>query len=156
MSKAVNLSPKQRDIALLSIHLKIKNMFGKGTKAYSIFTSACPKCHNDQMYVNKNPYVLKETMKMHENCSSCGFRYKVEPNFFFGAMFVSYGVSVLVGILIFLLCYFAFKMNLLDIFITIFAGLIVLTPLITRISRNIYINIFVSYNKDAAKKHVST
>lgn len=128
-------------------------MFSKGTKAYSIFTGACPKCHGDQMYVNKNPYVLTETMKMHDNCNNCGFRYKVEPNFFFGAMFVSYAVSVFTGILIFLLCYFGFSMNLLDIFIAIFAGLIVLMPVITRISRNIYINIFVSYDKGAGKKN---
>lgn len=129
-------------------------MFGKGTKVYSIFTGACPKCHGDQMYVNKNPYVLTQTMKMHDTCGNCGFRYRIEPNFFFGAMFVSYGVSVFMGILIFLLCYFAFKMNLLDIFITIFVGLIVLMPIITRISRNIYINIFVSYSKKAGKKKV--
>jgi len=129
-------------------------MFGKGTKAYSIFTGKCPKCHEDHMYVNKNPYVLTETMKMYDTCGNCGFRYKVEPNFFFGAMFVSYAVSVFTGIMIFLLCYFAFNMNLLNIFMVIFAGLIVLMPVITRISRNIYINIFVSYDKEAGKKNI--
>lgn len=129
-------------------------MFGKGTKAYSIFTGTCPKCHGSHMYVNKNPYVLTQTMKMHDSCGNCGFRYKVEPNFFFGAMFVSYAVSVFTGIMIFLLCYYGFKMGLLDIFIAIFAGLIILMPAISRISRNIYINIFVSYNKEAGKKNI--
>lgn len=129
-------------------------MFGKGTKIYSIFTGTCPKCHEDYMYVKRNPYILTETMKMHETCNHCGFRYKVEPNFFFGAMFVSYAVSVFTGIMIFLLCFFALKMNLLNIFVTIFVGLIVLMPIITRISRNIYINIFVSYNKKAGNKNI--
>lgn len=128
-------------------------MCTKGTKTYSIFTGTCPKCQEDSMYVNKNPYSISETMKMHEHCRNCGFRYKVEPNFFFGAMFVSYAVSVLIGIIIFLLTYFIFKANLKTAFVAIFAGLILLMPIVTRLSRNIYINIFVSYDKEAGKKN---
>ncbi|MGK4567071.1 DUF983 domain-containing protein [Flavobacterium sp. 3HN19-14] len=103
------------------------------------------------MYVNKNPYVLSETMKMHENCSHCGTKYKMEPNFFFGAMFVSYAVAVAVGILIFLLSFMVLKTNLKMAFVAIFAGLILLMPMITRFSRNIYINIFMHYDPNSGK-----
>ena len=129
-------------------------MFGQGTKIYSMATGVCPRCNHDQMYVNKNPYILTETMKMHDNCRSCGLRYKVEPNFFFGAMYVSYGIAVLVGILIFLVCYFVFGSGLITAFVSIMIGLILLMPVITRVSRNIYINIFVNYDPDAARKSV--
>jgi uncharacterized protein (DUF983 family) len=105
------------------------------------------------MYVNKNPYVLAETMKMHDHCSECGLRYKVEPNFFFGAMYVSYGLAVFAGILIFLTSYFAFNSSLGTSFIAIFVGLILLMPLVTRISRNIYIAMFVHYRPEL-NKHV--
>ena len=117
-------------------------------------TGKCPKCHQDDMYVNNNPYVISETMTMHDHCRSCGFKYKVEPNFFFGAMYVSYGLAVFAGVGIYLISRFLFTATLTQSFISIFIALITLMPIITRISRNIYINIFVSYDKDAAKANV--
>jgi drug/metabolite transporter (DMT)-like permease len=85
-------------------------------------------------------------MKMHDCCSHCGFRFKVEPNFFFGAMYVSYGVAVLVGVITFLIGFCAFNASLKTAFIAIFGVLILLMPIVTRISRNIYINLFVNYD----------
>ena len=128
-------------------------MINKGSKSYSIFTGTCPKCQNEGMYLNHNPYIITQTMKMHENCSHCGLKYKVEPNFFFGAMYVSYGISVMGGLGIFLFTHYVLKTNLRISFIAIFAGLILLMPIITRVSRNIYINLFVNYDKDAAQRY---
>ena len=112
-------------------------------------TGRCPKCHQDHMYVNPNPYAISTTMTMHERCRNCGFKYKVEPNFFFGAMYVSYGLAVMAGIALFLVSTFIFKTRLLTSFLVIFLGLIVLMPIIARLARNIYINIFVSYDPAA-------
>lgn len=118
---------------------------------YSVVTGKCPKCHEDYMYKNQNPYVISETMKMHDRCRNCGLKYKVEPNFFFGAMYVSYGLAVLAGIATFLIAHFVLKTGLVRAFIAIFVSLILLMPIITRLSRNIYINIFVNYNKEAGQ-----
>ncbi len=30
----------------------------------------------------------------HERCPVCGLRYEVEPGFFYGAMYISYGMTV--------------------------------------------------------------
>ena len=124
-------------------------MFGKGNKIYSMLTGTCPKCHNYKIYLNSNPYVISDTMKMHEHCHHCGFKYKVEPNFFFGAMYVSYALAVLAGIFTFLIAKFLFGAGLTTAFAAIFISLILLMPAITRLSRNIYINIFVNYDKSA-------
>ena len=130
-------------------------MFVKGTKLYSMLTGKCPRCHEDAMYVNSNPYVISETMKMHEHCKSCGLKYKVEPNFFFGAMYVSYGLAVAAGIAIFLACHYLLNTTLVNAFIAILIGLVLMMPVITRLSRNIYINIFVDYNPHASHhKHL--
>ena len=126
-------------------------MLKKGTKLYSILTGTCPKCQPDHMYVNKNPYILRDTMKMHDHCRQCGTKYKMEPNFFFGAMYVSYGVAVFIGLLIFLGTSLVFRSTMKTAFLTIFIGLIVLMPWITRVSRNIYINMFMHYDKNAVK-----
>ncbi len=132
--------------------LNFLQMLKKGSKLYSILTGTCPRCQNEQMYVNKNPYIIKETMKMHDYCGHCGLRYKIEPNFFFGAMYVSYGLAVMVGIIIFILTMFMLKLSMTVSFIAIIVGLLLLMPVITRLSRNIYINLFVNYKKDAARK----
>lgn len=100
------------------------------------------------MYVNTNPYVLPETMKMHDHCSKCGLKYKMEPNFFFGAMYVSYALAVLVAIIIFLLSVWLLGTGLKNAFIIILISLFLLMPWVTRVSRNIYINLFVHYEKD--------
>ena len=87
---------------------------------------------------------------MHDHCGNCGFKYKVEPNFFFGAMFVSYAVLVLTGVITFLIARFIFESQLKNAFIAILVCLFLLMPIITILSRNIYINIFVNYDKNAS------
>lgn len=127
-------------------------MFSKESKIKSMITGTCPKCHEENMYVNKNPYNISQTMKMHEHCQNCGFQYKIEPNFFFGAMYVSYALSVAVGMGTFVISHFGFGLDLLKSFAAIFVVLIGLMPVISRLSRNIYINMFVNYDKSLAKK----
>ncbi|HEX9979750.1 MAG TPA: DUF983 domain-containing protein [Flavobacterium sp.] len=96
--------------------------------------------------------MITEIMKMHERCSYCGTKYKMEPNFFFGAMYVSYAVAVAACILIFVICHFVFQTTIMQSFIVILIGLILLMPPITRISRNIYINLFINYEKSAGNR----
>jgi uncharacterized protein (DUF983 family) len=64
----------------------------KGSKLYSILTGTCPKCQKESMYLDPNPFILKN-FKMNENCSHCGLKYQIEPSFY-GAMYVSYGLNV--------------------------------------------------------------
>jgi uncharacterized protein (DUF983 family) len=123
-------------------------MLKKGTKLYSILTGSCPKCNEESMYVEKNPYKLNSLYKMHETCSHCHTRYKLEPSFFYGAMYVSYGLSVAFGVAFFIISRVLLGTDLLTSFLTIVFGLIVLMPVIARLSRNIYINFFVHFDKN--------
>lgn len=127
-------------------------MIRKGMKLYSILFGACPKCHQESMYVNKNPYVLSETQKIHENCSHCGTKYRMEPSFFYGSMYVSYGVGVAFAVAAFIVSYVIFESSITTAFIAIVFTLIGLMPVIMRLSRNIWINLFMSYDKEFAKK----
>ena len=127
-------------------------MFTKGSKLYSIFTGACPKCHEESMYVNTNPYSLSETLKMNERCGNCQTKYKIEPSFFYGSMYVSYGVGIAFAVAAFVISYFFIGTNKLSAFLTIVITLIVLLPIILRLSRNIWINLFMSYDKNLAGK----
>ena len=120
-------------------------MLKKGTKLYSILTGTCPRCHEESMYVNKNPYALGDLLKMHERCSHCGLKYKIEPSFFYGSMYVSYGVGIAFAVAAFVISYLFVGMNLVNTFIAIVATLIMFMPIIIRLSRNIWINFFIKY-----------
>ena len=120
-------------------------MLKKGSKLYSILTGTCPRCQNESMYVDQNLLHLGNVIKMHEKCTKCGLKYQIEPSFFYGAMYVSYGLNVAIGILTFIIV-FQFDRSVMTSFISIFIVLILAFPLVMRLSRNIYINMFVSYN----------
>lgn len=123
-------------------------MLKKGSKLYSILTGSCPKCHGESMYKNKNPYYLNQVFDMHERCSNCGTKYKIEPSFFYGSMYVSYGVGIAFAVAAFVIAFLIVKTTLVNTFIAIVATLIVFMPIIIRLSRNIWINIFMKYDPD--------
>ncbi|XOL40209.1 hypothetical protein KCTC32420_00577 [Aequorivita nionensis] len=123
----------------------------KGSKLYSIFTGTCPVCHEGEMYLENNPYKISKIMKMHDHCSHCGKKFKIEPSFFFGAMYVSYGVGVAIAVAAFIISYFFIGLDRNYTFLVIILTLIILFPPIVRVSRNIWINFFVKYDKNKAK-----
>ena len=122
-------------------------MIRKGMKLYSILFGACPKCHQESMYVIKNPYILTDTLKINDKCSHCNTRYRMEPSFFYGSMYVSYGVGIAFAVIAFITSYIVFESTLVTAFIAIVLTLIALMPIIMRLSRNIWINLFMSYDK---------
>ncbi|EAP87431.1 MULTISPECIES: DUF983 domain-containing protein [Croceibacter] len=123
----------------------------KGTKIYSILGGVCPVCHEESMYKEPNPYKITKIMHMHERCSNCGTKYKIEPSFFYGAMYVSYPVGIAFATAAFVIAYYMLNVSLLNSFFVIVATMIVFMPLIMRLSRNIWINFFFSYDKQKAK-----
>ncbi len=124
----------------------------KGTKLYSVLTGKCPVCQQESMYVSPNLYNPKETQKMHERCSHCSTKYKIEPSFFYGAMYVSYGLGVANGIATYIICAFLLNLDRLTIFFIIMAVIIATLPIVIRLSRNIWINIFMDYDPSKALK----
>ncbi|MFH7017047.1 DUF983 domain-containing protein [Flavobacterium sp. FlaQc-47] len=127
-------------------------MLKKGSKLNSILTGSCPKCQNESMYSDKNPLHLTKVLKMNDHCSHCGLKYQIEPSFFYGAMYVSYGLNVAVGIAAFIVSFVFFKTSIEESFLAIVISLILLFPFVLRLSRNLYINMFVSYDPKAGRK----
>ena len=103
------------------------------------------------MYKESNPYKLSRVFQMHERCSNCGTKYKIEPSFFYGAMYVSYAVGIAFSVAAFIIAYVFLSATLLGSFLAITGTLIVFMPVIMRLSRNIWINFFFSYKKNAGK-----
>lgn len=130
-------------------------MLKKGSRLYSILTGTCPKCQEGKMYRSKNAYNPTETLKMHEHCSHCGFKYQIEPSFFYGAMYVSYALGIAFAVAAFVISYLFIGSSLKTAFYAIIGALIIFMPIIMRLSRNIWINLFIKYDVKAAKKTAS-
>lgn len=122
----------------------------KGTKLYSIFTGTCPVCHQGKIYEEGNPWKVKKILKMNEHCSHCGLKFMIEPAFFYGAMYVSYAVGTAIATAAFIISYFFLNINIDYTFVIIILSLIITFPYILRLSRNIWLNIFVKYDKNRA------
>jgi uncharacterized protein (DUF983 family) len=126
-------------------------MFKKGTKLYSVLFNKCPKCQEGDFMVEKNLFKLTKAFKMHENCPSCNFKYMMEPSFFYGAMYINYALTVGLAIATFIISALVFNLSLLKSFIPIVAVLVLTAPFTIRLSRIIWINIFVSYDASLKK-----
>jgi uncharacterized protein (DUF983 family) len=126
-------------------------MLKKGSKLNSILTGSCPRCQNESMYLDKNPLHFSKLLKMNEKCSHCGLKYQIEPSFFYGAMYVSYGLNVALGVAAFITSYVILNSSIKTAFISIIVSNVVLFPFVLRWARNVYINMFVSYDPDTNK-----
>ncbi len=122
----------------------------KDTKLYSILNNKCPKCHQGDFFIYKNPFNIKNFTKMHNHCLHCNQSFNMEAGFYYGAMYVSYGLNIALGVGLFILLVSLFKVELLTYLFTFFGLVLVLFPWIMRISRLIYINMFVKF--DSSKK----
>jgi len=125
----------------------------KGTKLNSIFNNKCPRCQEGDFFTDGNAYHLKTMMHMHKTCPSCGLKYEIEPSFFQGAMYVSYGLTVAIACVLFVLS-LIFKVYFVYTLIALGVLLVGLTPLTYRFARLIYINMFVKYDPNAKENMI--
>ncbi len=63
---------------------------------WAIILLRCPNCHQGKLFTNPNLFNLKDIDKMPEKCPHCGQDFVIEVEFYYGAMFVSYGLTALV------------------------------------------------------------
>ena len=124
----------------------------KNTKLYSIFFNKCPRCHKGDFFISKNPYDLKNFTKIHDKCSSCGEHFMKEVGFYYGSMYVSYGLTIALGVVVFVLTYFILNLSEITFLISFSVLALLLWTWIFRKARLIWINLFVKFDKDSAKE----
>jgi hypothetical protein len=79
---------------------------------------------------------------MHESCPHCGVRLEPEPGFYQGAMYVSYGFTVICIIVLYLLLHFLFRPGEWVTIGIIIAILFALAPVNYRYSRIVFLYLF--------------
>lgn len=74
------------------------------SKTLAVLKCKCPQCQSGDMFVYPT-HNLKRFYDMYRSCSVCGLEYEIEPGFFWGAMYVSYaltvGMMLVVGAIVF-------------------------------------------------------
>lgn len=114
-----------------------------------ILTGKCPKCGEGDIFIHQT--VLKNifTPVMHKSCNHCGHVYEKESGFFWGAMFVSYALTVAEAVATFVLCSLFFTDNFDDRVIWIIAAVIlVLVNVNFRYARILWMYIFTSDKRE--------
>ena len=114
----------------------------------SVVNSKCPRCNLDNLYLDNNPYHLSRLGQMKKCCDKCGQAYEPETGFYYGAMYVSYGLGIALMFVPAMLLYLLFDLSfqwLLAFVLTIY---VLSFPLVFRLARNIWLNIFVKFDPE--------
>lgn len=123
----------------------MNKMAERKSMAYSIFNMRCPRCREGRMYPQDTLY-SRAFMKMHKHCSCCGQSFEPEPGFYLGAMYTSYAIHAVILILFFIAFYQIWgSPNLFSLALLFIIAVIILLPLTFRLSRSLWIHIFVRY-----------
>lgn len=117
----------------------------KDSKLYGILNNKCPNCRKGNFWRNSTPYDLKNFAKMNEKCPVCNEDFRKEPGYYFGAAYVSYGLTVPFGIILYAISTWYFNMDTLSFLILFSVLLIILFPVFYRLARLIWIYMFVKY-----------
>lgn len=123
----------------------------------SIAKMKCPNCRKGHMFTNKSVFPLNKMLDMPERCPVCGQKFELEVGFYYGTGYVSYALSV--GLFFFNLIWYwlifglSFQDNsMIYYFITSTVIVVLLQPWLMRISRVLYLNMFVGYGKGSKLK----
>jgi len=122
-------------------------MLKKGTKLYSIAKGKCPRCHEGEFFKYGFTFNPTKITQLHDNCPKCDLKYMIEPSFFYGAMYVNYGIIVALFVAVFIISKLILGLTIIQSFVAIIIASLVLAPLNLRLSRIIWINMFISYQK---------
>lgn len=124
----------------------------------SVLQNKCPRCREGRLYEHANPYLhLKDFMKMKEYCEVCGQVTEPETGFFFGTGYVSYALSVAVSVATFIAWWVLIGFSLDDNRLFWWIGvnaflLIIIQPLLMRLSRTIWLSFFIYYDRNWRKE----
>lgn len=127
-------------------------------KISAIFKFKCPRCRRGDLF----PYSMfsKKLAQMNKRCAHCNQNFEPEPGFYFGAAYVSYGLTIGLWVALWAALATLDVIGLInfaifdDMWFFLFTGLILLVitlPYLFRLSRALWIHMFVKYDREVAK-----
>ena len=116
-----------------------------------VLSGKCPNCGKEDLFYDKGNPITMRMPKMTKECSHCHYNFHRETGFYFGGMYVSYGLTVAEMCVVMVLrliinALFDVHITLLQTFIAIVVVLLLCWTFNYRLSRIIWLNIF--YKKE--------
>jgi uncharacterized protein (DUF983 family) len=125
---------------------EVKTALGK------IIKMKCPHCGKGHLFVNESAFSFSKLGQVKSECTECGTNFNPEPGFYFGAAYVSWGLTVAmwVAILIALKTFdamgvleFGFLTHPKTFLLTGVVLTILLFPVLYKLSRSIWASSFI-------------
>jgi len=84
---------------------------------------------------------------MPDRCPNCGQDFIIEPGFYLGALWVSYPIVIALELIFIAISLFVFKQTLTVSFIIASLLLFLLSPVLIRVSRSLFIHMNVGFKR---------
>ena len=113
----------------------------------------CPRCRVGDMFQDSNPWHLKNTMKMNNECPVCKQPLDIEVGFYFGSSYVSYAFTIALSVATFIAWWIFVGISVNDNRVLWWLpvnGIIVLVlqPYLMRVARTGWLAFFVRYDRN--------
>jgi len=117
---------------------------------YGTLKAKCPRCREGNMFTPGTLYT-RRFADMHPSCPCCGQTFEPEPGFYYGAMYISFGFSTAIFLMVLFILYFLVEeITTLMVAATVLVVAVGLLPVTFRLSRALWINIFIRYEGPCA------
>lgn len=113
----------------------------------NVLTGTCPNCNKTKVFKSKGNILLLRLPKMNKECTNCGYEFHRETGFYFGAMYMSYALTVAEMVAVFVLGAI-FQVSWLIQFTAVVVILLVLANFNFRVSRLMWLNLFYKKEED--------
>ena len=111
----------------------------------NVVTGVCPNCKKTKVFKTLGNPILFKMPQMNDECVACNYSFHRETGFYFGAMYMSYALTVAEMVAVFVIG-LLLKLSFLHMFMMVVVVILALSTFNYRISRLMWLNIF--YEKD--------
>lgn len=119
----------------------------------SVLLLKCPKCRQGDLFCNKKIYQYNGFFDMPKKCPKCGQDFQIETGFYYGAMYVSYALTIALIVAVFI-ALIVFNIFSIELFLLLdFIVLLVALPYVFKVSRSIWIALMIKFDSKAIEKY---
>lgn len=117
-------------------------------KLGSIVACRCPRCRKGEVFTHSF-LNLRKFDQMYKNCPVCGLYYETEIGLFWGAMYISYTLSVGIVLAVGVMLFYLAGDPPTWVYLSVVAGIILVsTPLLFRYARMLMLYYFAGVDYD--------
>ena len=113
----------------------------------------CPRCRKGDLF--KSPTYSSHFTNMYTYCPKCNLQFEIEPGFFWGSMYISYGLTIALSIILGILLYVITQISNPWFYVGVITGILILSsPYNFRFSRAAMLYLFspIQYDPSFAKE----